>query len=110
MFILIGLALTLFIPFLIVGLWRSRPFAALTAAALFLFVVPSATGIIKTYQAKMIYGAADSALVSSGINEALLTGFGVLIFCLPIVAVFQWVLRWNHRRKNPLADIDETFS
>ena len=100
----------LFTPFFIVGLWRRRPVWAFILATLVIFVTLFGAGVIKTYQAMMIYGEADPQLMAGGISQSFVGTILRLIIYLPLLWLFQWFVRRRHRRKPPKVDADKTFS
>lgn len=110
LFFLIGLFVILFIPCLIVALWKARPVRALTVATLVMLLTIVAPSIIKTLQAMMIYGEGDPQLMAGGISEAIVNALILMIFCVPLLALFQWLILRRHRKKLPKVDADKTFS
>lgn len=49
------------------------------------------TGMIRTFQAIMLYGAGDPKLMAGGISEALVTTMLGLIVAIPLVFLHAWV-------------------
>ena len=75
---LIAVISLFFVPFFIVGFWRSRPILAFIVATLVIFATLFGGGIIKTFQAMMIYGESDPHLMAGGIAYSFVgTGVGV---------------------------------
>ena len=60
------LCLFLALPFAIVGLWKKRPVVAFIIAALLSYLMLVLPGIIRTFQAMMIYGSGDPQLIAGG--------------------------------------------
>ena len=96
---IIGIILILAIPCLIVGLWRSRPVAAFITASLVLVLICILPLIVKTGQAMMIYGHGDTQLVAGLLSEAILTTILSLIVFLPILLLFQWIVRRRYKSR-----------
>lgn len=99
----------LFIPFLIVGFWRKRPVLAFILATLIMIPMTLAPGLIKTFQAMMIYGTGDPQLMAGGISEALVGMMLTLPIALPLLAVFQWAVRRHYKKKASRADANDAF-
>jgi len=89
---------TLLIPILIVIRWRKRPVAAFIIASIILYLSLILPGLIKTFQAMMIYGVGDPELMAGGISQALMTSFLGLPILLPVLAIVQWISRRAHKR------------
>lgn len=105
-----GFAVTMAIPLLIVGFWKKRPVIAFVIAALLLIIFAIAPGIIKTFQAMMIYGTGDPQLMAGGISEAIVRAVLFLIAGIPVVAVFQWFMRRNYKKPMTKTETENTFS
>jgi len=110
LFALIGIVAVLFIPCLIVGLWKKRPVWAFIVATLVLIMTSVAPGLIKTFQAMAIYGTGDPQLMAGGISEAIVGAMLGLIIHLPLLFLFQWLILRRHRKKTAMVDVDKTFS
>ena len=106
----IGILAFLFIPFLIVGLWKKHPRTAFIIATLVMFLTIISPSLVKTFQAMMIYGTGDPQLMAGAISEAIVTGFVGLVLLGPILFLFQWFILRRHRRKPPKVDAEKTFS
>ena len=108
--LLLGICIILFIPSLIVILWKRRPIWAFFLASVFLYLTLTAPGIIKTYQAMLIYGTGDPELMAGGISSAFVEAlFGLPIF-LPLLVLIQWVTRRRHKRKSQGKTPADTFT
>lgn len=104
--------LTLFliiISFSIVGFWRKRPILAFILAALILVLPIPILGMIKTFQAMMIYGAGDPQLMASGISQAMMSTSFTVPIGLPLLALFQWGVRHLAKSNATRADVENTF-
>jgi O-antigen ligase len=110
MILLIGIVIGLFIPFLIVGFWRRRPVWAFIVASIVFLISSIAPGIIKTFQAMMVYGAGDPELMAGGISESIVSAMLSLFVALPVLFVFQWLVRRHFKKRLAQEDIEATFS
>jgi len=90
--------LALILPILIVCLWKHRPVLAFLTASLLLFIGWTAPGIFQTYQAMMIYGTDDPALIAGGISKAIVGTSLAMFIGLPVLAIIQWIARRNYKR------------
>ncbi len=109
-FFIIGLAVFLFIPSLIVIFWKRRPVWAFAISSIIAYFTFAAPGIIKTLQAMMIYGTGDPELMAGGISEALVNALFALPILLPILALIQWIARRRWRKKQISKLSPDTFS
>lgn len=107
---LMVLAAVLFIPCLIVGVWKKRPIWAFTVATIVLFITLVAPGLITTFQAMVIYGQGDPQLMVGGISQTIVEVLLFMIVGLPVLLIFQWFVLRRHERQLPKVDMDETFS
>ena len=110
LYAVIGIIAYLFIPFLIVGLWKKRPRTAFAIALLLIFLSLIAPDFIKTFQAMMIYGEGDPQLMAGQLSEAILMGLMGLVFFGPILFLFQWFVLRRHKKKLAKVDADKIFS
>ena len=55
-------------------------------------------------------GKGDPQLMAGRISEGIMAVGLVMIVCLPILFVFQWLILRRHKRKLPKLDVDKTFS
>lgn len=94
---------------LIVGLWRKHPVWAFIIAGLILVLPIPIIGMIKTFQAMMIYGTGDPQLMAGGISEAMMSTFLTVPIGLPLLALFQWSIRRLIRKKDSRVDVENTF-
>ncbi len=94
---------------LIVGLWRKRPIWAFIIAALILVLPSPIIGLIKTFQAVAIYGSSDPQLMAGGIREAYASSNYIIVFGLPLLALFQWGIRRITRKRDSREAVENTF-
>ena len=106
---LILILFLLVISFLIVGLWRKRPIWAFIIAALILVLPSPIIGLIKTFQAVAIYGSSDPQLMAGGIREAYASSNYIIVFGLPLLALFQWGIRRLTRKRDSKEAVENTF-
>jgi biopolymer transport protein ExbB len=99
----------LVIPFLIVGLWKSRPVASIVVATLVAYLFMIIPGLIQTFQALMIYGAGDPELIAGGIGQALASSSLALIVVLPLLILFQLAVRAFRKYKYQKSDMRRSF-
>ena len=109
-FALIGIIAYLFIPFLIVGLWKKRPRTAFAIAMLILFLTMIAPAFIQIFQAMMVYGEGDPQLMAGQLSRAILGGLFGLALLGPILFLFQWLVLRRHKKKLSKVDVNKTFS
>ncbi|WP_233349933.1 MotA/TolQ/ExbB proton channel family protein [Litorimonas cladophorae] len=100
----IGLTAILLVPSLIVIFWKRRPILAFAVGATVAYLTMVAPGIIKTFQARMIYGTGDPELMAAGISEALVNALFSLPITLPVLALIQWIARRRFKKKQALSD------
>lgn len=110
LFALLGIVIVLFIPCLIVLFWKKRPVLAFMIATLVMFLTLVAPSIIKTFQAMMIYGEGDPQLLAGGISEAIVGALSLMIICVPLLLLFQWLVLRRAKRKLVKIDTNQTFS
>lgn len=108
--VIIGLSIILFIPSLIVIVWKRRPVWAFIVASIILFLMLVAPSIIEMFQAMMIYGTGDPQLIAGGISTALARALLTLPITLPVLAFIQWVARRRYKRKMDAKAGADTFS
>ena len=65
--------------------------------------------MVQTFQAMMIYGTGDPALMAGGISEALTTSVLSLIVFVPLLIFVQWIGRKLRAKKLTKADVNSTF-
>ena len=95
--------------FMIVGLWRKRPILAFVLAALILVFPLPLIGMVKTFQAMMIYGTGDPQLMAGGIAQAMMSTSLTVPIGLPLLALFQWSVRRLTKSRSSKADVENTF-
>jgi len=110
LFALLGIVIVLFIPCLIVLFWKKRPVLAFIIATLVMFLTLIAPAIIKTFQAMMIYGDGDPQLMAGGISEAIVSALLLMVICVPLLFLFQWLVLRRAKKKLTKVDADKTFS
>jgi hypothetical protein len=93
-----------------VGFWKKHPVWAFVVATLVLINMSILPVIISVFQVMMIYGEGDPQLMAGMISEAIAGTILRLIFCLPLIFLFQWWVLRRHRRRFPKVDADKTFS
>lgn len=103
------LVAVLFIPGLIVFFWHRRPVLSLIVAALVLLLTAASPGLIKTFQAMMIYGEGDPQLMAGGISEALVGAALSMVIFFPLLLLVQWLSRRRFKPKLTKKDIQESF-
>jgi len=96
---IIFLPIALIVPAIIVWLWQRKPKLAFVVAGFLLLFSLIAPGIIRTFQAMMIYGTGDPQLMAGGISAALTGSIVGLILGLPILALIQWIARRKYKRR-----------
>lgn len=89
MIFLLGLIAALFIPILIVVLWRKRPIVSFIVASLVAFLTVITPMIMKIFQAMVIYGEGDPQLMAGMISVAIVNATLSLIIILPILFIIQ---------------------
>lgn len=97
--LLLLIVIVLFIPTLIVTLWKRKPKTALALATFILFLTVTLPGLIATFQAMMTYGSGDPQLMAGGISRAIMLGAIGLMVGLPILAFIQWFARRKYKRR-----------
>ena len=65
--------------------------------------------MVQTFQAMMIYGTGDPALMVGGISKALTTSVLSLIVFVPLLIFVQWIGRKLRAKKLTKADVNSTF-
>ena len=108
--VLASLAITLFIPCLILFFWKKRPLWAFIAATTVSWFTLALEGIVRTIENSINYGKIDLQLIAGGISEAIVDALLWMVFCIPILLAFQWFILRRHRKTHPLVDADKTFS
>lgn len=109
-FALIAIIAYLFIPCLIVGLWKKRPRRAFCVAMLTLFLTVITPPLIDTFPSIMVYGQDDAKVIAGVFSEIILMGIIGLILLGPIVFLFQWFVLRRHKKKLAKVDADKVFS
>ena len=95
---------------LIVWFWRGRPVLSLVIAGIVLALIALLPGIIKTFQAMMIYGEGDPQLIAGAISHSIVNAILLSMIGVPFLAWLGWMSRRRHRRKPATPDVDTTFS
>ena len=80
---------------------------SLIIAALLAFVFMVSPGIIKTFQAMMIYGTGDPQIIAGGISEAIVNSAFVMVLVLPLLVLFQWFMRRRKQYKTKFEDSEQ---
>ena len=96
----IVLLLALIVPFLIVGLWRKRPIRSFIVATIIAIILHIIVIIAQLFLIMMRYGQGDPQLMAGIISEALTNSILILIVYLPILLLFQWIIRRVYRKKD----------
>ncbi len=90
---LIGIVAILFIPCLIVALWRSRPRRAMFVACLVAFLILVIPAIYRTTLMVKILKADDLSAIVGLYTGAFLSAIFGMVICVPILFLFRWVIR-----------------
>lgn len=108
-FLAVTFLFCLVLPVIIVVFWQKRPVIALIIASLLAAIGPGLIGMIKVFQAMMIYGTGDPQLMAGGISEAFIMSIISLVVSVPLLIFVQWVARFLRKRKASRADINSAF-
>lgn len=81
-------------PCLIVGIWRKHPVLAFMYATVLLYLSYIVGTFIQMYQTiKSFGGGGVPEVFSGGLSHSIVNGLFILVFALPLLAIFQWVIR-----------------
>lgn len=95
---MILLLVLLLIPFTLVGSWKKHPVIALILAALLAFILLMIPGLLRVFQAMMIYGTVDPLLLAEDLSWALARSIMAMFIVFPSLLLFQIFMR--RRRKD----------
>ena len=90
-------------------LLAKKPVFAIILASLIASIGPGAIAMVQTFQAMMVYGTGDPALMAGGISKALTTSVLSLIVFVPLLIFVQWIGRKLRAKKLTKADVNSTF-
>lgn len=65
--------------------------------------------MVQIFQAMMVYGAGDPALMAGGISQALTMSVLSLIVFVPLLIFVQWIGRKLRAKNLTKADVNSTF-
>ena len=99
----------LVLPVIIAFFWQKRLVFAIILASLIASIGPGAIAMVQTFQAMMVYGTGDPALMAGGISKALTTSVLSLIVFVPLLIFVQWIGRKLRAKKLTKADVNSTF-
>lgn len=89
---LLGLFSIMFFPCVIVAFWRSRPRVALILAGVVLLLPVVISGLLKTYQAAMMFPNSHS-VIAVGVSDTINLSLKILFVGLPFLFIFQYAIR-----------------
>ena len=103
--LLIVFLILLVLSFLVVGMWHKRPIISVFLASLFVFMAFFSIGLFQIFKALLIYGTGDPQLMAGAISESIVTAILKVVLILPVLILFQWIMRrrWQSRVRNAVA-------
>jgi hypothetical protein len=97
-------AFLLFVPSLIVIIWKRRPVRAFLLGAIIAFLTPLGIGVTRTYNEMVTSGAGDPQMIAGEIAGDILAAIFWLTILLPTLALIQWIARRRFKKKQALSD------
>ena len=97
------------LPVTIAFFWQKKPVFAIILASLIASIGPGAIKMVQIFQAMMVYGTGDPALMAGGISKALTMSVLSLIVFVPLLIFVQWIGRKLRAKKLTKAGVNSTF-
>jgi len=107
---LLGIVVVMFIPCLIVGLWKKHPLWAFAMASLIMFATLFVLSASPLWLMTALEDTKEPMFSAEVIVYAFRAAIMPMVICVPLLWLFQWVILRRHRKKLPKVDMDKTFS
>jgi len=108
--VLAGMLVILFIPCMIVGIWKTRPKWAFIVASLIMFATLFVFVASPLWLMTALEDTKEPMFSAKVIVYAFKAMIMPMVICTPLLWLFQWLILRRHRRKNPKIDMGKTFS
>jgi len=109
-FFLLYCAAVLFIPVVIVGLWRKRPVLSFLLAAIIVFITLSAIMYYSFQGPSAAFSDKPPSFSPRIMKRSLVYSAYSLVIFLPILFLFQGLIRYRYKKKISKRDMKKTFS